>query len=342
VTVHVTMLGGGFGRRSKEDFAIDAVQISKAAGRPVKVTWTREEDIQHDFFRVDGLQRLRAVLDAQGNVVSWEDRVVGPSTEAYGNPNSNPQRRYDAARRPPYNFANQKLEFVYVPSPVPLWFWRAVANTQDGYCMEAFMDEVAQAAGKDPVQFRLAALEGQPRMQEVVRLAAEKSGWGTPLPAGQGRGIAFYDYDGTFVAQVVEVEVPANGRVKVNRVTCAFDCGQLINPDTVKAQVESAIGWALSAALYGEITVKNGEVEQSNFDTYQVARINEMPRVDVHLVENHETPTGVGEPGVPPFIPAMLNAIHAATGVRLRRTPITPQALIAAMKHPVTENQGVR
>lgn len=208
-----------------------------------------------------------------------------------------------------------------MPSPVPVWFWRSVANSQDGYCMEAFMDECAHAAGKDPVQYRLAMLQGNPRAAHVVQLAADKAGWGTPMPKGHGRGFAFYDYDGTLVAQVVESEVQAN-KVKVTRVVCAFDCGQLINPDTVVAQVESAVGWALSAALYGAITVKDGVVQQSNFTDYKVARMNEMPPVEVHLVENHESPTGVGEPGVPPFAPALLNAIFAATGVRVRKLPI--------------------
>ncbi|HEU4988926.1 MAG TPA: xanthine dehydrogenase family protein molybdopterin-binding subunit, partial [Gemmatimonadaceae bacterium] len=329
VTVHVTFLGGGFGRRSQTDYAIEAVQLSKAAGRPVKVTWTREEDIQHDFYRVDGIQRLRAVLDAQGRVVSWEDRVVGPSTEAYAFPGRFGNRHFDAAARPPYDIANYRLDMVLVDSPVPMWFWRAVSNTQNGYCMEAFLDECAHAAGQDPVQYRLAMLAGNPRAVHVVQLAAQKAGWGTPLAKGQGRGFAFYDYDGTLVAQVVEAEVPPDGKVKVHRVVCAFDCGQMINPDTVVAQVESAVGWALSAARYGEITVKNGAVQQSNFTDYQVVRMNEMPRVEVHLVDNHEPPTGVGEPGVPPFAPALLNAIFDATGARLRRLPVKPEMLKA-------------
>ncbi len=327
VNVHMTFLGGGFGRRSQTDFAIEAAQISKAAGRPVKVTWSREEDIQHGFYRVDGIQRLRAVIDAGGNLVSWEDRVVGPSLEAYAFPSRGGGggmggRHFDAAEPPQYEIPNYKLDMVFVESPVPIWFWRSVANSQDGYCNEAFMDECVRAAGKDPIQFRLGMLTHNPRAQHVIQLAADRAGWGSKLPAGQGRGFAYYDYDGTLVAQVVEVEVPTNGKVKVNRVVCAFDCGQLINPDTVVAQVESAIGWAQSAALYGEITVKNGAVQQSNFTDYQIVRMNEMPKVEVHLVENHESPTGVGEPGVPAFAPALLNAIFDATGVRIRKLPI--------------------
>jgi len=266
---------------------------------------------------------MRGVLDAQGKLVSWEDRVAGPSMEGYAFPQS--RRHFDAAQRPPYDIANYSLEFVYVKSPVPMWFWRSVSNSQNGYCMEAFMDECAHAAGKDPVAYRLTMLQGSPRGQHVIQLAADKGGWGTAVPAGRGRGFAYYNYDGTLVAQVVEAEVLASGEVKVHRVTCALDCGQLVNPDTVVAQVESAIGWALSMARYGEITVKNGAVQQSNFTDYKVVRMNEMPVVDVHLVENHESPTGVGEPGVPPFAPALLNAIFAATGKRIRKLPITPE-----------------
>ena len=323
VNVHMQFLGGGFGRRSQTDYAIEAVQLSKAAGRPVKVTWSREEDIQHGYYRVDGIQRLRAVIGANGEIASWEDRVVGPSLEAYAFPQRGGGRHFDAAEPPQYDIANYKIDFVFVESPVPLWFWRSVANSQDGYCNEAFLDECIRAAGKDPVAYRLAMLTSNPRAQHVIQLAADKSGWSTnKTGAGHGKGFAYYDYDGTLVAQVVEAEVPADGKVKVNRVVCAFDCGQLINPDTVVAQVESAIGWAMSAAIYGQITVKDGAVQQSNFTDYQVIRMNEMPKVEVYLVENHESPTGVGEPGVPAFGPALLNAIFDATGVRIRKLPI--------------------
>ena len=329
VQVHMTFLGGGFGRRSQTDYAIEAVQLSRAAGRPVKVTWSREEDIQHGYYRVDGIQRMRAVLDAGGSLVSWEDRVVGPSLEAYAFPSRGGGRHFDAAEPPQYDIPNYKLDMVFVESPVPIWFWRSVANSQDGYCNEAFMDECVRAAGKDPVQYRIAMLASNPRAQRVIQLAADKAGWNAKPAAGRGRGFAYYNYDGTLVAQVVEAEVPADGRVKVHRVVCAFDCGQLINPDTVVAQVESAVGWALSMVLYGEITVKNGAVQQSNFTDYKVVRMNEMPKVEVYLVENHESPTGVGEPGVPAFAPALLSAIYDATGVRVRKLPVKPEMLKA-------------
>lgn len=329
VHVHMQFLGGGFGRRSQTDYAIEAVQLSRAAGRPVKVTWSREEDVQHGYYRVDGIQRMRAVLDADGNLRSWEDRVVGPSLEAYAFPSRGGGRHFDAAEPPQYEIPNFKLDMVFVESPVPIWFWRSVANSQDGYCNEAFMDECARAAGKDPVQYRQAMLRANPRAQHVLQLAADRAGWSTKPAAGRGRGVAYYNYDGTLVAQVVEVEVPADGKVKVQRVVCAMDCGQLVNPDTVVAQVESAIGWALSMVLYGEITVKDGAVQQSNFTDYKVIRMNEMPKVEVYLVENHESPTGVGEPGVPAFAPALLSAIYDATGVRVRKLPVKPEMLKA-------------
>jgi isoquinoline 1-oxidoreductase subunit beta len=314
VNVHCTFLGGGFGRRSNADFGVEAAQISKAAGRPVKVVWTREEDIQHDFYRFEGLQRMRAVIDAQGGIISWECRGVG---------NTRPPH-------PPYNIPNMKLDAVTIRGPVPMGPWRSVANSADGWCVEAFMDEIAEAAKKDPIALRIALLDGKPRAQEVLRLAGEKSGWGKPLPPRTGRGVSFYAYGGltgTLIAMVVEAEVPASGDVKVKRVTCAVDCGQLINPDTVVTQVEGSVGWALSAALWGEITIKEGRVMQGNFNTYPVARMSDMPEVDVHLVENHERPTGVGEPAVPPFAPALASAVFAATGIRVRRTPMKPEIL---------------
>jgi isoquinoline 1-oxidoreductase beta subunit len=280
----------------------------------VQVVWTREEDIQHDFYRFEGLQRMRAVVDEAGNIASWEARGVG---------NTRPPR-------PPYTIPNLRLESVAVRGPVPMGPWRSVANSENGWCLEAFMDEVSAAAKMDPIAFRIGLLKGTPRAQEVLRLVGEKSGWGKPLPPGTGRGVSFYAYgglSGTLAAMVVEAEVPAGGEVKVKRVTCAMDCGQLINPDTVVTQIEGAVGWALSAALWGEITVKGGHVEQGNFDTYPVARMSDMPEVDVHLVVNHERPTGVGEQAVPGFAPALASAVFAATGVRVRRTPIRAELL---------------
>ena len=321
VEAHVTYLGGGFGRRAYQDFVIEAVQLSQKVGAPVKVVWTREDDIQHDLYRPAQLQRFRATLDASGRPLTWDNRIIGPSTELWWNPTSKEPQRRERGEDPPYDVVTTKNDFVSVGAPVPLGAWRAVQNGQNGFCFESFVDECAHAAGVDPVEYRLARLAGKPRQQAVVRLAADRAGWSTKLPKGRGRGIAFFDYDGTYVAEVAEVTVTKRNGIRVDRVVCAFDCGTIINPDTVRAQAESAIVWAASAALYGEITVKEGRTQQSNFHDYRVLRMSEAPVVEVHLVRNTETPTGVGEPAVPPLAAAIANAIFTATGQRLRRLP---------------------
>ena len=321
VEAHVTYLGGGFGRRAYQDFVIEAVQLSQQVGAPVKVVWTREDDIQHDLYRPAQLQRFRTTLDASGRPLSWDNRIVGPSTELWWNPSSSQPQRREGGEEPPYDVITTRNDFVAVPNAVPLGAWRAVQNGQNGFCFESFVDECAHAAGIDPVEYRIARLAGKPRQQAVVRLAAERAGWTIKLPKGRGRGIAFFDYDGTYVAEVAEVTVTKRDGVLVNRVVCAFDCGTIINPDTVRAQVESAVVWGTSAALYGEITVKDGRTVQSNFHDYRVLRMSEAPVVEVQLIRNTETPTGVGEPAVPPLAAAIGNAIFAATGQRLRRLP---------------------
>ena len=320
VEAHVTFLGGGFGRRAYQDFVIEAVELSQKAGAPVKVVWTREDDIQHDFYRPAQLQHFRAALDTSGRPLTWDNRVVGPSTEMWWNPKSTQPGRREGGEEPPYDVLTTRNDFVQVAAPVPLGAWRAVQNGQNGFCFESFVDECAHALRMDPVEYRIARLAGKPRQQAVVRLAAEKAGWGTKLPKGRGRGVAFFDYDGTYVAQVAEVTVTKKG-VHVDRVVCAFDCGTIVNPDTVRAQAESAVVWATTAALYGEITVKDGRTVQSNFHDYPVMRMAEVPVVEVHLVRNFEAPTGVGEPAVPPLAAAIGNAIFAATSQRLRRLP---------------------
>jgi isoquinoline 1-oxidoreductase beta subunit len=322
VEAHVTFLGGGFGRRAYQDFVVEAVELSQRVGKPVKVVWTREDDIQHDMYRPAQLQRFRARLDASGRPMTWDNRVVGPSTEAWWNPKTTSPGRREGGEEPPYDVATTVNDFVPVSSPVPLGAWRAVQNGQNGFCFESFVDECAHAMGTDPVAYRLARLAGKPRQQAVVRLAAEKAGWATPLPKGRGRGVAFFDYDGTYVAQVAEVTVTKRDGIRVDRVVCAFDCGTVINPDTVKAQVESAVVWATTATLYGEITMKDGRTQQSNFHDYRVLRMADSPRVEVYLVRNTEPPTGVGEPAVPPLGAAVANAVFAATGVRLRALPL--------------------
>ena len=322
VEAHVTFMGGGFGRRAYQDFVIEAVELSQRAGVPVKVIWTREDDMQHDLYRPAQLQRFRASLDGSGRLITLQNRIVGPSTEVWWNPATTAPQRREGGEPPPYDYVNTLNDFVPVAAPVPLGAWRAVQNGQNGFCFESFIDECAHASGVDPVAYRLALLgDKRPRQQAVVRLAAERSQWGTPLPKGRGRGIAFFDYDGTYVAEVAEVTITKREGVHVDRVVCAFDCGTLINPDTVRAQAESAVVWAASAALYGEITVKDGRTVQSNFHDYRVLRMADAPLVEVHLIRNTEAPTGVGEPAVPPLAAAIANAIFAATGQRLRRMP---------------------
>lgn len=321
VEAHVTFLGGGFGRRAYQDFVHEAVQLSQKVGAPVKVMYTREDDIQHDYYRPAQLQRFRATLDETGRPLTWDNRVVGPSSEAFWNPSTKDPQRREAGEEPPYDVVTTKNDFVPVDTPVPLGAWRAVQNGQNGFCFESFVDECAHTMGVDPVTYRVARLAGKPRQQAVVRLAADRAHWTTALPKGRGRGIAFFDYDGTYVAEVAEVSVTKRGGVRVDRVVCAIDCGTIVNPDTVRAQVESAVIWATSAALYGEITVKDGRTVQSNFHDYRVLRMAESPVVEVHLIRNTESPTGVGEPAVPPLAAAIANAIYAATGQRLRKLP---------------------
>jgi isoquinoline 1-oxidoreductase beta subunit len=322
VVLHPTLLGGGFGRRAYDDYVIDAVEIARAAKMPVQVIWSREEDVQHDLYRPASVQRIRVGLDGAGNMITWENRVAGPSNIGFWNPRAEHLGAADPPEVIPYAVPNRFTDFVYVPAPVPIGAWRAVVNTQNAFCVESFIDELAADLKKDPIQFRIDLLAGKPRMQHVLELVRERSGWGTALPRGRGRGVAFFDYDGTYVAHVAEVSVARDGSVRVNRVICAFDCGQMINPDTVRAQIEGSVIWGLGAALYGEITVVGGRTVQSNFHDYPVPRMSETPVIDIHLVENHEAPRGVGEPAVPGIAPAIANAIQAATGQRVRRLPV--------------------
>jgi isoquinoline 1-oxidoreductase beta subunit len=328
VEVHTTYLGGGFGRRFELDFVIDAVETSKATGTPVKVIYTREDDIQHDFYRPATYNKLAAALDEAGTPVAWTHKIVGPSIFArfealFGPlPKGIDSSSVEAAVDMPYLVLNVKVDWVRADVGIPVGFWRSVGNSQNAFIVESFVDELAHAAGKDPFEFRRGLLEKHPRHKAVLELAAEKSGWGQALPAGRARGIALQESFGSYVAEVAEVSVSPEGKVKVHRVVCAADCGTVVNPDIVVAQMESAIVFGLSAALSGEITIKDGRVVQGNFDDYPVLRMNEMPVVEVHLVKSTEPPGGVGEPGTPPAAPAVCNAIFAATGKRVRKLPI--------------------
>ncbi|MGD9507374.1 MAG: molybdopterin cofactor-binding domain-containing protein [Geminicoccaceae bacterium] len=335
VVVHNQYLGGGFGRRLEVDYVTQAVRIAKQVDGPVKVIWTREEDIQHDIFRPIYLDRFTAGLDAASNPVSFQHRVVGSSIVARWVPeyfqNGLDFDAVDGAAGP-YDFANLQVDWVRVDTPAGLitGWWRGVGVTHNAFVVEGFVDELAAVAGKDPVEYRRGLLAKAPRALAVLDLAAEKAGWGQPLPAGKGRGVAVIFGFETYVAQVAEVAVAEDGSVRVERVVCAVDCGTVVNPDTVAAQMQGGIMYGLTAALYGEITLKDGRVEQGNFDTYQILRIEEAPKVEVHIVPSSEPPGGIGEPGTATIAPAVVNAVHAATGKRLRKLPIDAGALKSA------------
>jgi isoquinoline 1-oxidoreductase subunit beta len=323
-----------FGRRANagSDYIVEAVSIAKALGAngtPVKLQWTREDDVRGGLYRPAYVHKLEAGLDARGQLVAWRHRIVGQSIMA-GTPFAQravkdgvDRTSVEGAANLPYAIPNLAVELTTTESPVPVLWWRVVGSSHTAYAVEDFIDEVAETAGQDPYRFRRALLAGQPRHRAVLDLAAEKAGWGQPLPKGRGRGIAVAEAFHTYVAQVAEVTVGGDGKVKVDRVICAVDCGVAVNPDVIAAQMEGGIGFGLGAALYGAITLKDGQVEQSNFDGYQVLRIDDMPKVEVHIVPSTEAPTGVGEPGVAPIGPAVANAVFAATGKRYRVLPFS-------------------
>jgi isoquinoline 1-oxidoreductase beta subunit len=326
VRVHTTFLGGGFGRRSEQDFVTDAVEISRAVGAPVKVLWTREDDMRHDFYRPATYNRLAAGLDAQGGLVAWRHHIAGPSILERRFPSDTPRAidgtSVEGAANLPYGVANLRVSYVMHDTGVPVGFWRSVGSSQNAFITECFFDEAARAAGRDPLQLRLELLAEQPRHAAVLALAAEKAGWGSPAPEGRYRGIAVAESFGSVVAEVAEVSIEEGGRVRVHRVVCAVDCGTVVNPSTVEAQMESGIVYGLTAALYGEIKLDQGRVVQGNFNDYSLLRMDEMPRVEVHIVSSAYPPGGVGEPGTPPIAPAVANAVFAATGTPVRRLPI--------------------
>ncbi len=332
VVVHNHLLGGGFGRRLEIDGVIRAVQIAQHVAGPVKVVWTREEDIQHDMYRPAFFDRLSAGLDAKGMPVAWDHRFAGSSVIARWAPplfnNGLDPDTTEGAIDLVYALPNMHVEYVRVEPPgIPTAFWRSVGPSHNVFVTESFMDELAAAAKQDAVAYRLALLSKTPRAKAVLELAAQKSGWGQPLPQGVGRGVSVQFVFATYMAQIAEVEVSKEGAVRVRRVVCAVDCGTVVNPDTVQAQIQSAINFGITAALHGEITLKDGRVEQANFDTYQMLRINEAPAIEVHIVPSHELPGGMGECGTSAIVPAVTNAIFAATGKRLRKLPIDTTAL---------------
>ena len=334
VAVHNQLLGGGFGRRLEIDGIARAVEVARQVDGPVKVVWTREEDIQHDMYRPMFFDRLSAGLDEKGNPIAWTHRFAGSSILARFLPiafkNGLDPDSTDGAIDLLYGLPNLHVEYLRVEPPgVPTAFWRSVGPSHNVYVVESFMDELAATAKQDPVAYRRNLLHKSPRAKAVLDLAAEKAGWGQELSARVGRGVALQFAFGTYMAQVAEVEVSKDGSVRVRRVTCAVDCGTVVNPDTVSAQVEGAVVFGITAALYGKITLKDGRVEQGNFDTYQALRMNEAPTIDVHIVRNNESPGGMGEPGTSAVVPAVANAIFAATGKRLREMPVVTDALKA-------------
>jgi len=330
VQIHTPLLGGGFGRRANpaSDFVVEAVQVAKAAQAPVKVVWTREDDMHGGYYRPMWYDRMSAGFDASGNPVAWTHTIVGQSIME-GTPfammmikNGVDVASVEGAADLLYGIPNLQVDLQTTRNSVPVLWWRSVGHSHNGFAVEAFFDEVAHAGGKDPVELRRSLLADQPRMRGVLDLVAEKANWGKPVPAGRGRGIATHFSFDSYVAQVAEVSVNKDGAVRVHRVVCAVDCGRVVNPDTVKAQMEGGIIFGLTAALKDEITLDRGRVQQRNFHDYPMLRINEAPEIEVYIVPSTEKPTGVGEPGVPPVAPAVANAIFAVTGKRVRKLPI--------------------
>jgi len=325
VRVHTTFLGGGFGRRSEQDFVTDAIETSKAVGAPVKVMWTREDDMQHDYYRPATYNRLTAALDDKGMPIAWRHRIAAPSIssrDAKGREDSGSDwSATEGALHLPYAIPNIQVSYARVNTAVPVGYWRSVASSQNAYITECFLDEIAAAGGKDPYQLRRELLRDQPRHRGVVELAASKAGWGTLPPAGRFRGIAVAASFASFAAQVAEISID-RGRVRVHRVVCAIDCGMIVNPDTIAAQMESGVIYGLTAALKGEISISQGRAQQSNFDNYPLLTLEECPEIEVHIMPSTAEPGGVGEPGTPPIAPAVANAVFAATGIPVRRLPI--------------------
>src|SRR5882724_11197828 len=330
VQIHTTLLGGGFGRRANpaSDFLVEAVHVAKIAKVPVKVVWTREDDLAGGWYRPMWHDRFVAGLDAAGNPTAWTHTIVGQSIltgtafEPYGVKDGVDSASVEGAADLLYGIPNLQVDLHSPKIGVPVQWWRSVGHSHTGFSVESFFDEVAHAGGKDPYELRRKLLANQPRMLAVLQLVAEKAGWGKPMPAGRGRGIATHFSFDSYVAQVIEASVDKDGTVRVHRVVCAVDCGRTVNPDIVKAQMEGGIVFGLTAALKTEITLENGRVQQRNFHDYQMLRMFESPQIEVHIVPSEQNPTGVGEPSVPPVTPALTNAIFAATGKRIRRLPI--------------------
>ena len=326
ITIHTTFLGGGFGRRFEPDVIVQAVEISKAVRAPVKTIWSREEDIQHDYYRPAGLTKFKVGLDKLGMPLALESQIVCPSISQRAWPanykNGIDPTSVEGVDSLPYDIPNQFVAYLQKETSIPVGFWRSVGNSQNAFYVESLMDEIAQMGGHDPYEFRRKLLKKHPRHIVVLDKLAKKSGWKKPAPAGRFRGLAIHESFGSIVGQVVEISIGKDGEIRVHRVTCVIDCGRHVNPDTIRQQMESGVIFGLTAALKGKITIANGRVEQSNFHDYRMMYMAETPEIDVVIVENSENPGGVGEPGLPPSMPALTNAIFAATGKRIRSLPV--------------------
>jgi isoquinoline 1-oxidoreductase beta subunit len=336
VIIHVPFLGGGFGRRAFNDFIEEGVEVSMKLKKPVKLIWTREDDMQHDYYRPASRHVLKAGLMDNGETIAWFHSVVAPSI-FFGQMFKYPVPFKDkldvvalaGAKEVAYEIPNIRVDYTSANTDIPVGWWRSVYDSQNAYANECFIDELANSLKIDPVDYRLRLLKQSPRHTAVLKQAAQESDWGKPLKNNHYQGVSCHASFGTYVAQIAEVSVNNEGSVHVHRVVCAVDCGQAVSPITIKAQMEGSIVYGLSATLNGEITIENGAVKQSNFHDFQVLRMDQMPTIDVAIIKSSEPPSGIGEPGLPPIAPAVANAVFSATGKRIRKLPIKAEDFLA-------------
>lgn len=337
IRVHTTYLGGGFGRRFEVDVVEEALEISKSIGKPVKLIWTREEDMKNDFYRPANCSKIEGAVDNKGRLVAWSHKIVCPSIFSRVFPDQVKGGVDPAAveglSNMEYEVPNVRVEYVRMDTSVPVGFWRSVGSSHNAFTVESFIDEVAQAAGKDPLELRLGLLKNHKRAFRVLETVAQKADWGKPLQIGQGRGIAQHMSFGSYIAQIAEVSVDKkSGSIKVHRVVCAVDCGPIVNPAIITAQIRGAIIMGLSAALKEAISFARGGVESSNFDNYPILSMADVPEIEVHIIKSEDEMGGIGEPGLPPIAPAVANAVFNASGIRVRHLPMKPDTLLEAAK----------